>query len=232
MPLIARDRSIIPACDVPFEVFERLVKETASLDGIGGYKVGAALALSAGLPKVVQTIRDHTDKPIIYDHQKAGSDIPETAKFFMDVLADARVDSVILFPHAGPATQRAWVSAATAAKMHVIVGGMMTHPKYLASDGGYIRDDAPIAIYEETSAGGVTDFVVPGNQPDVIRTVRAVVEKNTRHPVFYAPGFISQGGDISDAARAAGSHWHAIVGRAIFEAADMRSAAEALCTSL
>ncbi|MFC1629794.1 hypothetical protein ACFL11_01030 [Patescibacteria group bacterium] len=32
---------------------------------------------------------------------------------------------------------------------------------------------------------------------------------------FFAPGFVAQGGDISETGEAAGSSWHAIVGRAI-----------------
>ena len=44
------------------------------------YKVGLSLALDCGLPKVVEIAREYTDKPIIYDHLKAGTDIPEVGK--------------------------------------------------------------------------------------------------------------------------------------------------------
>lgn len=232
MTLIDRDRTVIPACDVGFDVFKRLVHETATLEGIGAYKIGAALALSVGLPSAVATIREFTTKPIIYDHQKAGSDIPETAELFMDTLKASGVDSVILFPQAGPATQRTWVNAAANKGLHVIVGGVMTHAHYLASDGGYISDDAPMTIYETAAANGVTDFVVPGTRPDIISEVRRTILRQAKSPVFYAPGFIAQGGHISAAARAAGTQWHAIVGRAIYEAADMRAAAEDICAGL
>lgn len=232
MKFIQRDHSIIPACDVSFSEFERLLDATADLEGIGAYKIGAALSLSIGLPKVVSAVRDRCTKPVIYDHQKAATDIPETAKFFMQVLANAGIDAVILFPQAGPATQRAWVSAGDDAGLNVIVGGLMTHQSYLAGEGGYIRDDAPSAIYENASSSGVTHFVVPGNKPEAIKSIRDLVDRHCRNPIFYAPGFVTQGGQITDAARAAGSRWHAIVGRAIFEAPDMREAALSLCSHL
>lgn len=229
---IARDRSIIPACDTPLDVAVALIEATRDLDAVGAYKIGATLALSHGLPTVVRIIRDLTQKPIIYDHQKAGTDIPDTADMFMGALQSHGVDSVIIFPMAGPATQRAWVTAAQHHQLHVIVGGVMTHRGFLASDGGYVRDDAPRRIYEAAASSGVTSFVVPGTNPTTIGAVRRYVRKHCANPILFAPGFVRQGGKINDAARAAGSHWHAIVGRAIYEAPDMRKATVELCANL
>lgn len=99
--IIERYRSVIPACDVPtLEEFEEIVKETADVEGIGGYKVGLELGLSYGLGRVVEVARKYTAKPIIYDHQKAGTDIPDTGKNFAEVCKRAGVDAVILFPQA------------------------------------------------------------------------------------------------------------------------------------
>ena len=53
----------------------------------------------------------------------------------------------------------------------------------------------------------------------------AVVEAEGASPVFYAPGFIAQGGKISDAAKAAGERFHGIVGRGVYEAKDINKAA-------
>ena len=106
--VIGRDRSVIPACDVEtLEQFEELVRQTANVEGIGGYKVGFELGLGFGLPAVVEAVRRHTDKPVIYDHQKAGTDIPDTGKGFARVVKRAGVDTIILFPQAGPETERA-----------------------------------------------------------------------------------------------------------------------------
>jgi len=230
--IIKRQRSIIPACDVPLEVYEEIVKGTADVDGIGAYKVGFFLGLNYGLPKVVEVTRKYTDKPIIYDHQKAGTDIPDMGKKFMDVCKKAGVDAVILFPQSGPETEKAWIESALEKGLGVIVGGLMTHPKYVRSEGGYLADEAVIEMYLNAAELGVTDFVVPGNRPDDIRRIRETLEERGISPTFYAPGFVAQGGEISDAARVAGNSWHAIVGRGIYKAKDKKQAALELTSKL
>jgi orotidine-5'-phosphate decarboxylase len=227
MSIIKLSRSIIPACDVAtLGMLERLVKETCGVKGVGGYKIGFQLVIPFGMGKVVGTIRRHTDLPIIYDHQKAGTDIPETGERFMK--ACRGVDAVILFPQAGPETERRWIRAAQAEGLGVMVGGEMTHPKYMQNDGGFILDSAPKTIYETAASLGVRDFVVPGNKPERISGYRKMLESMGVKPVFYSPGMITQGGDISEAAKAAGREWHAIIGRAICNAEDMHKKAEEL----
>jgi orotidine-5'-phosphate decarboxylase len=70
-------RSVVPACDVDLDRFEHVVGETGDLPQVGAYKIGARLAISVGLPTAVRTARRHTDKPLIYDHQKAGPTSPK-----------------------------------------------------------------------------------------------------------------------------------------------------------
>ena len=224
--IIGRDRSVIPACDVEtLEQFEELVKQTADVEGIGGYKVGFELGLGFGLPAVVAAARKHTDKAIIYDHQKAGTDIPDTGKNYAKLMKRAGVDTIILFPQAGPETERAWVYHALDNGLKVIVGGRMTHPAYSVSEGGFITDEGALDMYRIAARAGVDNFVVPGNKPDVIKQVRDVVEAEGVSPVFYAPGFIAQGGKIEAAAKVAGDRFHGIVGRGIYQAKDMHAAA-------
>lgn len=224
--IIGRDRSVIPACDVSsIEDFEKLVIETADVDGIGGYKVGFELALGYGLSTVVNVARKHTDKPIIYDHQKAGTDIPDTGKNFARVCKAAGVDGVIMFPLAGPETERAWIYHALDQGLNVIVGGWMTHPAFTSSEGGFIMDKSAIDMYLIAAEAGINNFVVPGTKPEAIRNIRQMVEAVGVKPVFYAPGFVAQEGKIENAAKEAGERWHAIVGRGIYLAEDKRKAA-------
>src|SRR3989344_7595930 len=111
MPIIKYDKSIIPSCDADsLDKLKKLVKETYSVEGIGAYKIGFELVIPFGMEKVVKTIKDITNLPIIYDHQKAGTDIPEMGLKFMQACKDA--DAVILFPQAGPETEKAWIKAA------------------------------------------------------------------------------------------------------------------------
>lgn len=230
--IIKRDRSIIIACDVSLAKYEKILKETAGIEAVGGYKLGFYLALEYGLPKLVELARKYTKKPLIYDHQKAGTDIPDTGGKFAEVCRNSGVDAVIFFPQAGPETEKAWIGAAKEQGLGVIVGGLMTHNAYVESDGGYLRDDSIIEMYLNAAKAEVTDFVVPGNKPEKIEEIRKALEEKGVKPVFYAPGFITQGGDITDAAKAAGKRWHAIVGRAVYEAEDIEKAVLELSSKL
>ncbi|MDD5148831.1 MAG: orotidine 5'-phosphate decarboxylase [Candidatus ainarchaeum sp.] len=226
MAIIKIPRSVIPACDVAeLEKFEEIVEATAGIEKIGAYKIGFELALQYGLPKVVKTARKHSDKPVIYDHQKAGTDIPDTGKNFAAVCAKAKIDAAILFPQAGPETEKAWITALKEAGIQVIVGGEMTHKGYLEKESGYIMDTAPKRMYENAIILGVTEFVVPGNKPEKISFYKGFLESKGISPVLYSPGLVAQGGKISDSAKAAGKNWHAIVGRALYEAVDIKKAA-------
>ena len=157
MPLIKLKKSIIPACDVDsLEKLDKLVKSTCNVKGIGAYKIGFELVIPFGMEKVIKTIRKHTKLPIIYDHQKSGTDIPDTGIKFMNACIGA--DSVIIFPQSGPETESAWIKAAQQAKMHIIVGGEMTHSGYLKKTGGFLENDAPKRMYEIAASLGVTDL--------------------------------------------------------------------------
>ena len=230
MPIIKLKKSIIPSCDVAsLDKLGKLVKATCSVKCIGAYKIGFELVIPFGMEKVVKTIRKFSKLPIIYDHQKAGTDIPEMGEKFMRVCK--LVDAVILFPQSGPETETAWIKAAQKFKMNLIIGGEMTHPAFLKSQNGFIDDDAPKKIYEIAASMGVTDFVVPGNKPDKCLEYDGLIKSKIKNPVYYSPGLITQGGNISDLARKLDS-WHAIIGRAIYEAKDMKKAAEEFAKSL
>ena len=253
--IIPIPKSIIPACDIStIDQLERLVEQTVDIEGIGAYKVGFELALSHGLPKVVEAIRKYTNKPIIYDHQKAGTDIPDTGKAFAKVCKNSDIDAIILFPQSGPVTESSWIKTAQELGLGVIVGGEMTHARYLDGDfsnernkdgtvktdysaifhqlgmvdqTGFIRPEGVLMMYLIAAKLGVEDFVVPGNKPERIALYKSYIEEQggIENPSFFSPGFVAQGGEVSKGAAAAGQRFHAIVGRGIYEARDMRQAA-------
>ena len=218
--LIKIGRSVIPACDVgTLEKLKELVKATAPIPGIGGYKVGLELTIPFSLTEVVAIIREHSNAPIIYDHQKAATDIPELGPKFARAVKISGADAVILFPFGGAATEEAWIKTCQDAELTVLVGGHMTQARFLESEGGFIADSGPEAIYRLAAEKGVTDFVVPGNKTDYVLKYRQLLEEalGVDKFVLYAPGFISQGGDISETGKVAGANWHAIIGSAIYK---------------
>jgi orotidine-5'-phosphate decarboxylase len=208
--IITADRSIIPACDIAdIEKFDKLVRETSGLDWIGGYEIGFGLGLTYGLPKVVETARKHTNKPLIYDHQRAGTDIPDTDQKFMEVAKKAGMDAVMLFPQSGPETERAWIYRAMDAGIGVIVGA---HPGYLVSEGGFISNLGSLDMYGIAARAGVTDFVVPGTKPEIIKLINEVIrEEGGIEPIFYALEFGAQLGNLERVKAVLGNNWHAIV---------------------
>jgi orotidine-5'-phosphate decarboxylase len=231
--IIPLDRSIIAACDIQtLEELNDLVKNTHEVEGLGGYKIGFELGLGYGLKEVVTVIKKYTNKPIIYDHQKAGTDIPDTGKNFAQVCKRGGVDSVIFFPQAGPETERAWIYHALNENLSIIVGGRMTHPAFAKSEGGFITDEGALEIYRIAAKAGINDFVVPGNKPEVIEEVKKVIVDEKIEPIFYSPGFIAQGGKLSDTVKVAGDKFHPIVGRGIYRATDKHSATKDLCNLL
>jgi len=218
--IVPLDKSVIVAADVEAAKLPELVQQTCLVEGIGGYKVGLALALEEGLPRIVGQIKDaegYPALPVIYDHQKAGNDIPETGPSFARVCRKSGVDAVILFPFAGDETQRVWTEACQEAGLGVLVGAHMTQEKFLQSDGGYIADDAPIRIFDTAIEQGVRNFVVPGNKLQFVELYRKLFEEKLDEGNFslFSPGFIKQGGVISEYAQIAGRYWHAIVGSGI-----------------
>ncbi len=218
--LIALEKSVIPACDVAdLDKLFDLIVATKDVPGIGGYKVGLELVITYGLSAIVRSFRiQHCQLPIIYDHQKGGTDIPELGTKFAKVVKGAGADAVILFPFGGAATEEAWIKACQDAGLVVLVGGHMTQAKFLQSEGGFIADSAPEEIYRIAVKNYLTDFVVPGNKTPFVLKYRQLLNEVLGEGKFtlYAPGFISKGGYITETGKVAGGKWHAIVGGAVY----------------
>jgi orotidine-5'-phosphate decarboxylase len=220
-------RSLVIACDGldSLDDFAELVRDTSNLDGVGGYKIGFELGLSYGLPAVVAAARKHTRKELIYDHQKAGTDIPDTGKGFAAACKSAGIGTIILLPQAGPETERAWIYRAYESGLNVIVGGIMTHQAYLLEEGGYISEEKALEVYRIAARAGVNDFVAPATKPEFAERIRKIVlAEGSKEPAFFVPGFGAQGKSAADAAKVFGSNVHAIIGRAIIQADDRKEA--------
>ena len=211
-------RRFVPALDTD-DLAEalRLVEAVDPAPSVYGYKLGFALGLAHGLGAVVQAIRRVSSRPLLYDHQKAGTDIPDTAPLFARVVSQAGIDEVIVFPQAGPATLASLVLALRDAGRKVIVGGIMTHERYLVSEGGYLSDAGMLDAYRLAAGMGVRAFVVPLTKPGQVRAVVQALGPEGDWE-FYSPGLGAQGGR-TDEVRLPGKHF-VIVGRSLMKAAD------------
>lgn len=226
------DRSIIVAADVPnISDLRRITLGTIEIPEVTAFKLGLTLGLG-GLEKAVREVKDNSRPGVktIFDLQKAGNDIPPMGVQFARDVANAGCDAAILFPFAGPKTQEAWTEACFKAGLEVLVGGIMTHEKFLVSEGGYISDDAPERIYRLGAQMGVKHFVVPGTKLNWVRKIKGFLTEELGEDEYEltGPGFITQGGDLSECALIAGKRFHGIVGTAIYNNAsveDVRLAA-------
>jgi len=216
--LLGLSKSIIPAADLEGEHLPTLCRAVADIPRIKAIKIGFDLGLT-GLRQVVDAVKGvNPEFKVIYDHQKAANDIPAMGERFANRLKASGVDAAILFPFTGPATQKAWTEACMNAGLIVLTGGVMTHPEFLASEGGYIPDDVPERIYRLAIELGVRSFVVPGNKLDWVEKLRALFDQEIGAGKFdlFAPGLVTQGGDVSACGKAAGPQFHAICGSGLY----------------
>ncbi len=185
---------IIPSLDT-LSLSEALacVRETAERDSIYGYKVGFSIGLRHGLHSFVKECRAFTNKPFIYDHQKAGTDIPDTGSLFAQTLRECGIDEGILFPQAGARTLSAWHDALIQEELKVIVGGMMTHEGYVKSEGGYLDDGSIVRMYRDAWNLGVRRFVTPLTRPEFVQSLLKEIPEMAQAE-FYSPGYGAQGG--------------------------------------
>jgi orotidine-5'-phosphate decarboxylase len=177
------------------------------------------LVVSYSIETIVKRIQDLTSLPIIYDHQKFGTDIPDIcAGEILKTLKNAGITAIIAFPQAGVETLHALVDACKEIGLTLMVGGEMTHKGYLVSEGGYIADDSPRKMYIDATRFGVEYFIVPGTKLEKMKIYRDLVKNFVKDPKFLFPGIgKGQGGDIKSAFSAVSPlKSYAIVGRGIY----------------
>jgi orotidine-5'-phosphate decarboxylase len=221
---------IVPALDLEsLDDVKRVVEQTTRISGVVAYKLGLTMTLRLGLQRAIAELRNVTELPVFYDHQKAGPDVPDMAAKFAATCAEAGADGLILFPLAGPTAVDQFVGNTLKYDMLPIVGGDLPLPSYNASGGGYVVDDALDKIFQRAASVGARHFIVPGNTSAKVRHHATWLPSVAAEPHLFIPGIGALGGSIRETfAAAPNCRVYAIVGRAIYGAPDPAVAARRL----
>ncbi len=226
--IVAGGKSWALAADVQPRKFRPLVEDLEDVPGLSAIKVGFEVGLGSGLRTAVDDVLQVNEKlKIVYDHQKAGNDIPATGVNFARAMRVARVDAAILFSFTGPQTQEKWTRELQERGIGVIQGAEMTHDQIRASEGGYIVDAAFRRMFEKAVELDVTNFVVPGNKRSAVDEYKALFDDalGEGNYTLWSPGLITQGGDVSETGQAAGPNFVGIVGSGVYGSDNPRQAA-------
>ncbi len=223
-------RSIVVAADVQPMLFSPLALRMKGIAGVSAIKIGLEVAYGIGLQTATEIVHTY-GMQAVFDHQKAGTDIPATGAGFANVVKHAGVDAAIMFPFAGPNTQREWTRALQDSGVQVITGAEMTHADFLADasgrHGGYVHPASVERILSLAVELGVHDYMAPGNQPERVQYYREFLDREVGVGAYtlWASGFITQGGDLTETGRLAGPRFNAIVGSGIYDSRDPRQTA-------
>ncbi|MFO7872626.1 MAG: orotidine 5'-phosphate decarboxylase / HUMPS family protein [Candidatus Undinarchaeales archaeon] len=214
MAKLRKPPAIIPSLDLNLEDATDLLSDLADVeDKIAAYKVSSLQVLEMGLEKVLEELRAYTSLPLIYDHQKACTDIPAIVTNQVDAVASLGIDSFIAVPQgAGSKSLENFVKASKKNKIIPVVLLEMTHPG--AND--YLKENTPSKVFDKAVELGVKHFVVPGNKTEKINQYRCWADKGNKNIRLLSPGIGAQGGTAEAAVKAGVDY--PIIGRAIYTA--------------
>ena len=210
--LMQKKTRIILALDVTSHADALRVVEAVK-DYVDAIKINWPLILAAG-PDIIQEMSKVKD--VICDFKI--SDIPNTNRLIVEQAMSKGASAVICHGFAGEDSVKACVDAA---KGQVFVVTEMSHP-------GGKQFTAPVAdmLSAIAKAAGARGIVAPATRPERVAALRKIIGNLE----IITPGVGAQGGKASDAIRAGADY--IIVGRAIYEAADPRDAAQKLAAEV
>lgn len=216
-PIISGSRKIVLACDFGIEKFPDFLLSTRNLEEVGAYKI-PAWSGKEGWKTWIELNRIYrTGKPLIYDHQALGTDVSHIAGPFLNEIKQTGFDAIILKPKKRkPKTLKAYISAAKNAGLGIMIVGRMTDEISYSEEG--IKDS--LEIYEVSLREGVTDFGVPGNQPEFLEQLKKLAFKENRSAIALYPigiGGNYQGGNLEEISQILSEfNIHPIIGREIY----------------
>lgn len=146
------------------------IEATESSPFVVGYKIGALPVLEAGLKDTLRNIRKISSKPLLYDHQKFGSDLPDIYKGrLLELIKSLGADGVFVFPLGGKEVLEAIINKCIDIELTPVVCGDLSYKGFFADEGGYIDIDIQQRIYLDAASYGVSHFMMSCNRVDRIK---------------------------------------------------------------
>jgi hypothetical protein len=150
-----------------------LIDAIAAADNIPfvvGYKIGALPVLKTGLKDTIINIKKISRKPLLYDHQNIGSDLPEIYRGkILESIKSFGANGVFIFPLGGKEVLEAIINKCIDIKLIPIVCGDLSYKGFFTEEGGYIDIDMQQRIYLDAASFGVSHFMMSCNRVDRIK---------------------------------------------------------------
>lgn len=195
-----------------------LVGKTMDSSKVYGYKIGSLWILEDGIQTLIdlkETALEGTDKKIVLDMQKWGTDIPAVVERQVQYVAPF-IDELIACPMGGGRESlKAFAASCIDAGIKPICVIKMTQPEA----GRYLRSNAALMIYEDAIQSGISSFVIPATKDPRDLSFMKSGEK-------YATGFKVHGGQTKPMVEFGVSKF--IVGRAVYEAESPTNAIDSI----
>jgi orotidine-5'-phosphate decarboxylase len=209
---------IIIAMDMEIEKGLELIKGTAHSPEVYGYKIGSFWLLDRGVPALRHAMMEmvETDKKIILDMQKWGTDIPEIVAKQINRVMYGTHEIIVCPMGGGRQSLRAFAEACFKNSVAPVCVLEMTHPE----SGSYLVPDAHLQILNDALSFGIKRFVIPATKEpkkEILEMVKLFLGGSSG-VTFYATGFKAQGGQTKPMRDFGVTKF--IVGRAIYEAED------------
>lgn len=187
----------------------KTIEETKQSNKIYGYKIGSLWVLEKGISILhdVSCVLGGTEKKLILDMQKWGTDIPSIIEKQVKAVGNF-VDELIVCPMGGGRQSlRTFAEACIEQKIKPICVVKMTQP----DSDSYLNKNSARNIYFNALEYGIDTFVVPATKNPKELSFMTIGEK-------YATGFKSQGGQTQPMIDFGVTKY--IVGRAIYDSSE------------
>ena len=147
-----------------------IISATKDIPFIAGYKLNAESIILGGLESAVRSIRKQTSLPLIYDHQKMGSDNSGiSGGNIIEKIKESGVDAVVIMPYAGKEILERIIKDCNKVGLETIICGDLPNKGYFNDEDGYIDTDSQQKIYLDAASLGVSHFLMSCNRIERIK---------------------------------------------------------------